>query len=320
LRAIVSAAGIADIPADFKTANWVYQGAFMKIALRPLLVALAALIVTSTAFGQTDTKGSKDYPGLTRLQGYYIDSYNELRFDSFTFRVTENGKEKKQVVEGHHYYFTYRYNTQRDPSKGAMPSALEVLRNYQNAVRAVGGKVLLEEGEGGDRGTTVRFTKGSNEVWIALHVVAWGAVYNMDIIEKQAMQQEVTLDAAGMASSIADSGSVAIYGINFDTASSVIKPESEPAIDEIAKLLTGNPALKVGIVGHTDMVGDATANMKLSMARAQAVITALVSKHGIAASRLIAFGAGPWAPVASNDTDEGRAKNRRVELVKITTK
>jgi outer membrane protein OmpA-like peptidoglycan-associated protein len=292
----------------------------MKLIFRTLLVALAAIAVTSIAFGQTDTQGSKDYPGLTRPQNYYIDNYKELRFDSFTFRVTENGKEKKQVVEGHHYYFTYRYNTQRDPSKGPMPSALEVLRNYQNAVRAVGGKVLLEEGEGGDRGTTVRFTKGSNDVWMALHVVAYGAVYNMDIIEKQAMQQEVTLDAAGMASSIAGTGSVAIYGINFDTAKSDIKPESEPAIDEIAKLLTNSPTLKVYVVGHTDMVGDAASNVRLSQARAQSVITALVSKHGIAAARLIAFGAGPYAPVATNLTDEGRAKNRRVELVQIATK
>ena len=73
-------------------------------------------------------------------------------------------------------------------------------------------------------------------------------------------------------------------------------------------------------MGHTDMVGDATSNMKLSQARAQSVITALVSKHGIAAARLVAFGAGPWAPVASNKTDDGRAKNRRVELVEIATK
>jgi outer membrane protein OmpA-like peptidoglycan-associated protein len=141
----------------------------------------------------------------------------------------------------------------------------------------------------------------------------------MDIIEKQVMQQEVTLDAAGMANSIADTGSVAIYGINFDTASSVLKQDSEPAIDEIAKLLTDNPALKVYIVGHTDMVGDAASNMKLSLARAQSVINALVSKHGIIASRLIAFGNGPYAPIASNKTDEGRAKNRRVELVEIAT-
>jgi outer membrane protein OmpA-like peptidoglycan-associated protein len=130
----------------------------------------------------------------------------------------------------------------------------------------------------------------------------------------------VAIDAAAMASSIADTGSVAIYGINFDTASSVIKPDSEPAIDEIVKLLTNKPTLKVGIVGHTDMVGDAASNLKLSQARAQSVITALVSKHGIAASRLVAFGAGPWAPLASNKTEDGRAKNRRVELVEIATK
>jgi outer membrane protein OmpA-like peptidoglycan-associated protein len=74
------------------------------------------------------------------------------------------------------------------------------------------------------------------------------------------------------------------------------------------------------IVGHTDMVGDAASNVKLSQARAQSVITALVSKHGIGAARLIAFGAGPYAPVATNKTDEGTAKNRRVELVKIATK
>jgi outer membrane protein OmpA-like peptidoglycan-associated protein len=292
----------------------------MKDIFRTLLVALAALTVASTAFAQTDKPGSKDYPGLTRPQNYNITDYEELRFDSFTFRVMENGREKKQDVEGHHYSFRYDYNSQRDPSKGAMPSAIEVIRNYQNAVRAVGGKVLFEEGSGGDRYTTVHFAKGDKEVWMALHVIAYGAVYNMQIVEKQAMQQEVTLNAAAMANSIADTGSVAIYGINFDTASSVIKPESEPAIDEIVKLLNNKPALKVGIVGHTDMVGDASSNLRLSQARAQAVITALVSKHGIAATRLVAFGAGPWAPLASNKTDDGRAKNRRVELVEIATK
>jgi len=149
-----------------------------------------------------------------------------------------------------------------------------------------------------------------------------GYEYDLTIIEKEAMKQEVqvTLDAAAMAGSIADNGSVAIYGINFDTAKSELKPESAPAIDEIVKLLTGHPELKVYIVGHTDMVGDTASNVKLSQARAQSVVGELVSKHGIAAGRLIAFGAGPYAPVASNRTDEGRAKNRRVELVEIATK
>lgn len=89
---------------------------------------------------------------------------------------------------------------------------------------------------------------------------------------------------------------------------------------EIAKLLKSQPDLKVFVVGHTDMVGDAAANVKLSQARAQAVISALVTKHGIAATRLTPFGAGPYAPVATNRTDEGRAKNRRVELVEIAVK
>jgi outer membrane protein OmpA-like peptidoglycan-associated protein len=292
----------------------------MKLLVRTLLVALAALTVATIAFAQTDKPGSKDYPGLTRPQNYNITDYQELRFDSFTFRVMENGREKKQEVEGHHYSFRYDYNSQRDPSKGAMPSALEVIHNYQNAVRAVGGKVLFEEGSGGDRYTTVHFAKGDKEVWMALHVIAYGAVYNMQIIEKQAMQQEVTLDATGMASSISNTGSVAIYGINFDTAKSDIKPESEPAIDEIAKLLTNNPAMKVYIVGHTDMVGDAVSNLKLSQARAQSVVNELVTKHHIVVSRLIAFGDGFYAPIATNKTEEGRAKNRRVELVEIATK
>jgi outer membrane protein OmpA-like peptidoglycan-associated protein len=166
--------------------------------------------------------------------------------------------------------------------------------------------------------TTLRLAKDGKEVWVLIETGSGN--YFQTVVEKQLMQQDVTMNAAGMASSIADTGSVAVYGINFDTAKSDIKPDSEPAIDEITKLLTNNPALKVGIVGHTDMVGDAISNMRLSQARAQSVITDLVSRHGIAAARLVAFGAGPWAPLAFNKTDDGRARNRRVELVEIATK
>ena len=96
--------------------------------------------------------------------------------------------------------------------------------------------------------------------------------------------------------------------------------ESEAALAEIAKLMSAHPDLKVYIVGHTDMVGDAAANLKLAQARAQSVVTALSTKNGIAAARMIPFGAGPYAPVATNRTEEGRAKNRRVELVEIATR
>jgi outer membrane protein OmpA-like peptidoglycan-associated protein len=163
--------------------------------------------------------------------------------------------------------------------------------------------------------------KGASEVWIALR--AWSSVdkvYFLTLVEKQAMQQDVAMDANAMASDIGETGRVAVYGIHFDTGKSELKPDSAPALDEIAKLLKAKPELRLYVVGHTDMVADLATNLALSQARAQAVVKALVGQQGIAATRLIAFGAGPYAPVASNKTDDGRARNRRVELVEIATR
>jgi outer membrane protein OmpA-like peptidoglycan-associated protein len=129
------------------------------------------------------------------------------------------------------------------------------------------------------------------------------------------MKQEVTADAKFMAEGISTTGHVAIYGIYFDFNKSDVKPESEPALSEIAKLLTGTPNLKVFIVGHTDNVGGVDYNMKLSQARADAVVKALTTKYKANPQRLKAYGVGQLAPVAPNKTEEGRAKNRRVELV-----
>jgi outer membrane protein OmpA-like peptidoglycan-associated protein len=136
------------------------------------------------------------------------------------------------------------------------------------------------------------------------------------IVEKGGMAQEIVANAEVFSKDIKATGHTAVYGIFFDTGKSVIKPESEVALGEIAKLLKGDPGLKVNVVGHTDSVGGIDSNMKLSQDRANAVMQALVGKHGIAATRLKAYGVGPLAPVASNDTEEGRARNRRVELVK----
>jgi outer membrane protein OmpA-like peptidoglycan-associated protein len=288
----------------------------MKLCFRTLLVALAAVVITSTAFAsdpQVDRAGYKDYPGIPRVPGFILREYGdcvETAFDSYSFWVKQNGKNVQQAEEGHKFWYRYRLKEGL-----TQPSALQIHRNYQNAARSAGGKVLMDE----NGYTTILLNKGGKELWMEIHANK-GYEYDLAIIEKEAMKQDVAIDAAAMASSIADTGSVAIYGINFDTASSVLKPDSEPAIDEIAKLLTNSPTLKVYIVGHTDMVGDAASNVKLSQARAQSVITALVTKHGIAASRLIAFGNGPYAPIASNKTEDGRAKNRRVELVEIATK
>jgi ligand-binding sensor domain-containing protein len=95
-----------------------------------------------------------------------------------------------------------------------------------------------------------------------------------------------------------------------------VKPESDPALQEIAKLLKQDSKLKIYVVGHTDSQGTLNYNMDLSQRRSEAVVRSLTTQHGIVSSRLMAKGLGPLAPVESNDSDAGRAKNRRVELVK----
>jgi len=278
-----------------------------------VLALLGASLIVAPAFGQNDREGTKDYPGITRMPGYYIDVYSDVQFDSAAFPVTKAGQTKDQQVEGRMVKIQY-YIKQGVPAT----SMLQVVRNYQNAARAAGGQVLNDTRGGNWYNTTLLLKRDGKEVWVLIE--ARDDNHALTIVEKQAMQQDVTMDAAGMASGISANGAVALYGIYFDTAKADLKPESEPALAEVAKLLRENPALKVFVVGHTDMVGDPAANMKLSQARAQAVVSALVAKYGIAAPRLAPFGAGPYAPVASNKTEEGRAKNRRVELVEFATR
>jgi outer membrane protein OmpA-like peptidoglycan-associated protein len=143
-------------------------------------------------------------------------------------------------------------------------------------------------------------------------------IVRVESMETGKLEDKMTLvDAGAIEKSIAGTGKIAIYGINFDFNKSNIKPESRPVLDEIGKFLKDNPSVKLSIVGHTDSIGGADFNMRLSQARAIAVVNDLVSVYGIEPARLASQGAGLAKPVAPNDTDEGRAKNRRVELVKM---
>jgi outer membrane protein OmpA-like peptidoglycan-associated protein len=139
----------------------------------------------------------------------------------------------------------------------------------------------------------------------------------LEVIETAAMDTGlVTVDAGVMAKEIEATGHVALYGIHFDTNRAELKPESDGALQEIAKLLKQDTNLRLLVVGHTDSVGGVDVNMALSERRAAAVLQALTSRHGIAPARLRAVGVGMAAPVAPNETESGRAKNRRVELVR----
>jgi len=139
----------------------------------------------------------------------------------------------------------------------------------------------------------------------------------LDVVEAKPMETKmVTVDAATMAKDIAETGRVALYGLYFDTDKAELKSESGPSLDEIGKLLREQPNLKVYIVGHTDNVGGFDYNMNRSQRRAKSVVDHLVLDYGIAPARLKPVGAGLIAPVSSNDDEAGRAKNRRVEIVK----
>lgn len=160
--------------------------------------------------------------------------------------------------------------------------------------------------------------------WVGLFVAEARQIYmtenqnrvavHLDVIELEEMEQRM-VDATLMARSIGESGSVTLENIYFEFASATLTGESEPAITETAVLLRDNPGLSLYVVGHTDSVGSYEANLTLSRQRAEAVVAALIERHGIAGARVVPAGVGPLAPVASNASEEGRARNRRVELV-----
>lgn len=271
-----------------------------------VLVLLSPVLLLGIASAQRqDAEGSKDHPTLSRMPNFYIYQYDEKEFDRHEFQTSD----RMVAIEGHYYSIVY-YLQDNSPKT---PSNLQIIRNFENAIRKIGGAVLWDNG---DRDATLKLERQGREIWIEVSAGDGGSRYWLNTIEKEAMQQEVTANAASWSSDIANNGHAAVYGIYFDVDKAEIKPESDPALQEIAKLLQKDVQLRIYLVGHTDCTGEFVHNMKLSEARANAVMNVLLGKYGVAAARLKAYGIGSLAPVASNDTEEGRAKNRRVELVK----
>jgi OOP family OmpA-OmpF porin len=267
---------------------------------------MAALILLLGAglAAAADKPGCADHPLFpTRMPGYSIADCVQNEFDRYEFFTL---KPPKHAEEGKFTFITYKFD-----AKTGEPSAVAVVRNYENAIKKAGGTIVASVPTWWVNGTIVvdgkevwaQAEKGNGKIWLR-------------IIEKQEMAQYITADAAFFGNNINTTGHVSVPGIYFDTAKAELKPESAPALQEVAKLLSGDPTLKLWVVGHTDAVGQIDDNMRLSQARAEAVVKALVTTHGIAAARLKGYGVGPLAPIASNATEDGRAQNRRVELVK----
>jgi len=276
----------------------------MKLRTKTSILISLSILMTGFVFAQQkDVEGSKDHPLVSRMENYYISGYEEFEYESHDFYDAEDNE---YVIEGHKWVIEYTL-------KGGFtsPGQLKVRRNYINAIKEIGGTILF------DQGLYMKVAKENKETWIEVWVSSDSRDYTLTIVERTIMEQEVAADPDALAGDIKASGRAKVYGIYFDLDSHNIKPESEPTLQAIADMLNANNSLKIYVVGHTDMTGQLDYNMELSLRRAESVVDALVNTHGIAADRIKAQGAGPLCPVSTNNTEEGRKLNRRVELVEM---
>ena len=309
------------------------------------LCALLMLACLATAARAQDVPGSQDHPVLgQRFPGSVITSHEVIEFDEYDLLTgpvpNRNEMGDFEHLEGRITKIIYEI--------GADRSTLEVMRSYDNAFKAgdfetlyacknedCGGRgfnhqvvpyiARFAENYADQRYRAVRTDGPGGATFLSLYIVrntseggsrAGWTYARLVVIETEQMRTQLVAVAAGeMRDAIAETGSVALYGIQFDFDSAKILPASRPALDEIGKLLTEDSGLALHVVGHTDNAGSLDYNLDLSRRRAESVVRDLVSTYGIDGGRLEAHGVGFLAPVASNDDESGRALNRRVELV-----
>jgi outer membrane protein OmpA-like peptidoglycan-associated protein len=258
-------------------------------------------------------------PYVEGMPQYNITAGKNIEFDAFTFNT---GRQLVEEVEGRIWQRRYKLKSGLPQN----PSSLQVARNYSNLLRSLGAANVVEMnysdaakrmyGSTGSRVVFGSFVKDKKEIRVEMQVNGGASEYTLTILEPDAMVQDVgeAPTADEMLRAIRDQGHIAMY-INFDTGKWTIKPESLPIIEQVAAMLKSASDLRLRIEGHTDSAGTPASNKTLSDNRAKAVVDAIVVK-GIAAGRLSAVGMGQEKPIADNTTEEGKAKNRRVELVR----
>ncbi|MDQ2092762.1 OmpA family protein [Rhodalgimonas zhirmunskyi] len=319
-----------------------------------LLIASLAIPASAQTI-QSDAPGTSDPSGLKRIEGAFIIGYDQSGFDDMKVPLSTvgyDGPEKSVTIEGPRTRVIYLVPGDRSPLEVIRNYEAELTTLGFETTFTCGGKdcgpasamsqyLYPREGQLKTRGRITasvfslprddqRYLLATNpetnrtvSIYVAFETfdhfpeLHEKTIVLMDVIDGQPLTRRMEfVSAEKMALSLDADGRVSLYGIHFDHDSDALKPESDPTLEEIAKFLGAAPDLRVFVVGHTDMTGGYDYNIALSQRRAKAVVQALTARHGVAADRLDSAGVGPLAPVAENETEAGRALNRRVELVR----
>jgi OOP family OmpA-OmpF porin len=278
-----------------------------SFGVRWLLVSCLSLIAVP-AFAQepgVDEEGCKESPLLSRMPGCGIYECVKKEFDAFDLVINNAGEMKNLEGAGEQLKLICPANQ----------SALQLHRNVEAALKKAGYTIVFSGRHEAHERPAVTAQKGAQ--WIAVQMGDFNEfpIYEQTAVLVKDMDQQMAASAQAMADAIARSGRLDVYGITFATGQAAISPASDAVLNDVLAVLNANPDWRLRIEGHTDNVGDKAANMKLSTARAAAVAVWLTGK-GVAAGRVSTAGLGDTQPVADNTTDEGRAKNRRVVLIK----
>lgn len=319
------------------------------------LTAVAALSCLLGPASAQDIQGATDSPLISRYQGsreiaQIVDNYVSVNIP-MAYEQSDRNKlpTHNLAVEGRREQRLYLAPAGRSPLEvhrnyeNALKAAGATLiascdagqpcegpldaitYEYEQRVSNKPANVALHESfdllnvDGPHAHASYKLVRGGSTVYVMILTVGSGkgVVTMVDIVVPKAMDtgKVAVSDANAIAQGLNSEGKMAIYGVTFDTGKADIRPESRPQLAEMAKILKSNVQLKVFIVGHTDNQGDFNANVALSQKRAEAIVAALARDYGIAAGRMRAAGDANLAPVASNASEEGRARNRRVEMV-----
>lgn len=269
--------------------------------MKNFIIAFIVMLISITSIVAQDADGCKEHPFFSRMPNFFISDCSQ-KFDKLDY-YDANGEIASK--EGELTIISYSFP---DDESLNVPSQLQVIRNYENAITKLGGKKIYVD----KQNLTYSLKKNSKEYIICIEMTNANIIHKLYVLEVGLMVQEIT--ANEMLDALNKDGYIAL-NILFETGKSAIQKESFPIVDQIYELMKSNTSLKVSVEGHTDNLGDAASNKKLSNDRAKAIMDALIAK-GIDETRLSSIGWGQEKPVGDNRTDEGRTKNRRVEIVK----